>query len=90
MLFRSLVWLVSRIPLRLGWLIGWALAWLWWTLIPIRKRQVVADFSKALPGVSPGPALRRMLAGIVLGPLGIVVVAMLPDVRGTDKRNRIV
>ena len=40
--------------------------------------------------ITKGRVWDGMLAGIVLGPLGIVVVAMLPDVRGTDKRNRIV
>ena len=63
----SLIAVLSRLPLRLAWLIGWALAWIWWTALPIRRAVAVDNLRQALPEVRPGPALRRMMAGLVLG-----------------------
>ncbi len=63
----ALVWLAGRTPLRLAWLLGWVLAWVWWLILPVRRRTAAENFRAALPGLRPGPALRRMMAGLVLG-----------------------
>jgi KDO2-lipid IV(A) lauroyltransferase len=67
MMVRALAWLVARTPLRLAWALGWFLAWTWWLVLPIRRRTAAENLAAALPGVPPGPALRRMMAGLVLG-----------------------
>src|SRR5664279_6383664 len=42
-------------------------AWLWWLLVPVRRRLAILNFRSAFPGVPPGVPLRRMMAGLVLG-----------------------
>jgi KDO2-lipid IV(A) lauroyltransferase len=61
------VWLIERTPLPLAAAFSWLLSWLWWTVIPIRRRLGVANFRAALPGTEPGPAMRQMLRGLILG-----------------------
>ena len=39
--------------------------WLWWWVVPVRKAEAVANLTTALPGVAPGPLLRRAV-GVVL------------------------
>lgn len=63
----ALAWIVSRTPLRLAWLLGWALAWAWWLALPVRRRTAAENFRAAFPALRPGPPLRRMMAGLVLG-----------------------
>ncbi len=43
------------------------MSWLWWTAVPVRRSLAVANFRAALPGLVPGPPLRQMLRGIILG-----------------------
>ena len=62
-----LVWLVSRTPLPLAAALSWVASWLWWTVVPVRRKLGVANFRAALPGLDPGPPLRQMLRGIILG-----------------------
>lgn len=64
---RLLVALLSRIPLGLASALCWALAWSWWTILPIRRRETVERLRAALPEVPPGPTLRRMLHDVCLG-----------------------
>jgi len=64
---RVLAWLVSRTPLRIAWAVGWALAWTWWLVLPVRKATAVENLRGAFPQLAPGPVLRRMMAGLVLG-----------------------
>jgi KDO2-lipid IV(A) lauroyltransferase len=64
---KALAGLLSRTPLPIAALAASFLAWLWWTVLPIRKGLSSANLRRALPGVPPGPALRRMMRGLVLG-----------------------
>ena len=48
-------------------MIAWVIGWLWWTLVPIRKRLAIANLQAALPDVPPGPTLRRAVGGLVAG-----------------------
>ncbi len=61
------VWLVARTPLPLAAALSWLVSWLWWTAVPIRRKLAVANFRAALPGLAPGPPLRQMLRGMILG-----------------------
>ena len=61
------VWLIARTPLPLAAALSWLLSWLWWTTLPVRKRLAVRNFRASLPGIDPGPPLRQMLRGMVLG-----------------------
>ena len=61
------VWLVARTPLPLAAALSWLVSWLWWTAVPVRRRLAVANFRAALPGLDPGPPLRQMLRGMILG-----------------------
>ncbi|MBK8595562.1 MAG: lysophospholipid acyltransferase family protein [Holophagales bacterium] len=61
------VWLIARTPLPLAAALSWILSWLWWTVVPVRRNLAVANFKAALPGLVPGPPLRQMLRGIILG-----------------------
>lgn len=58
---------VGRLPLRLASALGWAVAWTWWALVPIRRREAVEQVRAALPGVAPRPLLTRMMHDLVLG-----------------------
>ena len=62
-----IVWLVARTPLPLAAALAWIASWLWWTVLPIRRRLGVESFRTALPGKEPGPPLRQMLRGMILG-----------------------
>lgn len=64
------VWLLRQPPLWMMSGFAWALAWLWWWILPVRKRVALDNLSRALPDLPPrrrGPLLRRMFHGIVLG-----------------------
>jgi len=54
-------------PLRIGWSFSWLLAWLWWTVVPIRKSTAVDGFRRVFPDLPVGPNLRREAAGLVMG-----------------------
>jgi len=58
---------LRRLPLGLASVLGWALAWLWWTLLPLRKREAIDNLRHALPELVPGTVLRRMMHDLVLG-----------------------
>lgn len=60
------VWLASRTPLRLASALAWVIAWVWWTVLPIRKRVAVANFRASFPDLQPRPALLRMMHNLVL------------------------
>lgn len=62
-----IVWLVARTPLPLAAAFSWILSWLWWTVVPVRRRLGAANFRAALPGLEPGPPLRQMFRGLILG-----------------------
>lgn len=58
---------VSWVPLVLVDGFAWLLAWTWWFLLPIRRRETADRFARSLPGVPPRPALTRMLHDVILG-----------------------
>lgn len=33
-----IVWLIARTPLPLAAALSWILSWLWWTVVPVRRR----------------------------------------------------
>jgi KDO2-lipid IV(A) lauroyltransferase len=64
---RFVAWIVARTPLAVAACVSTAVAWLWWLLVPIRRRLAVHNFRSAFPDVPPGAPLRRMMDGLVLG-----------------------
>ncbi|MCK6518533.1 hypothetical protein L6R46_26175, partial [Myxococcota bacterium] len=67
MILRALVWLVARTPLGLAWILAWGLAWVWWWVLPVRRAVAVRNLQACFPETPPGPALRRMMAELVMG-----------------------
>lgn len=67
MIVRGLAWLLGRLPLRLAAGMAWALAWLWWWVLPVRRAVAVKNLGACFPGLPPGPTLRRMMAELILG-----------------------
>ena len=61
----ALFWILSHTPLKLAWALGWACAWLWWTIIPFRRSLAINGYHRAFPDRPPGADLRRMFAGLV-------------------------
>src|SRR5450759_4112155 len=37
-----IVWLIARTPLPLAAALSWILSWLWWTVVPVRRRMGAA------------------------------------------------
>ena len=64
---RLIAWLLSWTPLWLAEIWCWKLAWVWWLVLPIRKRKAVANLRACFPELPPGPTLRRSLREILLG-----------------------
>ncbi len=64
---RAFVWVLARVPLRLVWWFSWGVAWVWWTVLPIRKAVAVSGFQGTFVDLSPGTNLRRMTAELVMG-----------------------
>mgnify|MGYP000291879474 FL=1 len=60
-------WILSRTPLLVASALSWVLACLWWFLIPYRRQVAIDGYRRAFPEVSPGPDLRRMVHGVILG-----------------------
>lgn len=58
---------LRRVPLRLADLVAWKIAWVWWLLLPIRKRQAVENLKAALPDLAPRRTLVRTMHDLVLG-----------------------
>jgi KDO2-lipid IV(A) lauroyltransferase len=61
------VWLIARTPLPIAAALSWLLSWIWWTAIPVRRKLAVRNLRASLPGLDPGPPLRQMLRGMILG-----------------------
>ncbi len=62
----GLVWVASKTPLRLASLLAWGVAWIWWFLLPIRKRVAVANVRASFPELKPRQILVRMMHNLVL------------------------
>lgn len=59
--------MLSRTPLRVASAACWACAWLWWTVVPFRRRLAIDNYGRVFPGRAPGADLRRMFHGLMLG-----------------------
>ena len=66
-LLDAVAWLVARTPLHFVAGAGYVLGWVWWCLLPFRKRVAVENFTQTFPERPPGPDLRRMLSSLILG-----------------------
>jgi len=64
---RLLAWLLARVPLWALAALSRALAWAWWTVLPVRRSLAVHNLAEAFPDLPPGPTLRRSFGDIVLG-----------------------
>ncbi len=67
-----LVALLARLPLGVANVGAWALAWVWWYLLPIRRRDAVEALAAALPNADPRAVLPRMFRDLALGYLEIL------------------
>ncbi len=85
--FKVFVWVFSRIPLRIGWFLSWVLAWLWWTVIPIRKATAVDGFRHVFPDLPVGPNLRREAAELVMGYIELFHEARKPCIQLTVENS---
>ena len=85
--FKVFVWVFSRIPLSIGWGLSWLLAWLWWTVLPMRKATAVDGFSHVFPELPVGPNLRREAAGLVMGYIELFHEARKPCIRLTVENS---
>ena len=79
--FKIFIWVCSRVPLGVAWLFSWTLAWLWWTVIPIRKVTAVGGFHTVFPDLPVGPNLRREVAELVMGYFELFREARKPCIR---------
>lgn len=63
----ALVAVLARVPLRVASGVCWLVAWLWWWVLPIRRRDAVEAIRASLPEVAPRPVLTRMMHDLALG-----------------------
>ena len=63
----AFAWILARTPLPVAAAIASFLSWLWWTAVPVRRGLAVRNLRASLPDADPGPVLRRMMSGLVLG-----------------------
>ncbi len=65
-----LAWTLARTPLWLANLWAWCLAWLWWTVLPVRRAVADSNMAGAFPRMGAaqrGSTLRRMFRDLALG-----------------------
>jgi len=63
-------WVFARMPLWIANLWAWSLAWLWWTVLPVRKAVALDNMAQALPEIEPAQRaglLRRSVHDLALG-----------------------
>ena len=71
-------WLLARTPLRVAAAFAAVISWLWWGVVPVRRRLAVSNFRRAFPDLPPGPSMRRMMRGVVLGYFELLHEERLP------------
>lgn len=64
---RLLAWALRWTPLWLAAPLCWALAWVWWLVLPYRRGLAVDNLREALPGLPPGATLRAAFSSLALG-----------------------
>ena len=67
----------------MGWWFSWGMAWLWWTLAPMRKSTAVDGFRRVFPELPVGPNLRREAAELIMGYIELFHEARKPCVQLT-------
>lgn len=60
-------WIAARTPLGLADVLSRLLAWVWWLVVPVRKRVAVDNLHACFPELEPGPTLRRTVSEMLLG-----------------------
>ncbi len=77
-----MAWTMARTPLWLANLWAWCMAWLWWTLLPVRKAVADSNMARAFPemGASQrGGQLRRMIHDLSLGYVELLRALRQPE-----------
>lgn len=64
---RLLAWVLTWTPLWLAAVLCKVLSWVWWLIIPVRKRLAQDNLRHALPALSSGATLRAAFASLALG-----------------------
>ena len=77
-------------PLRMAWCLSWLLAWLWWTVVPIRKATAVEGFRHVFPELPVGPNLRREAAELVMGYCELFCEARKPCIQLTVENGELI
>ncbi len=81
----ALVWLFARMPLSLADKLSWFLAYLWWFVLPIRRKVAVDNLNHAFPELAPRPVLTRMMHDIVLSYVELLQFDRIQiEVRGAE------
>ncbi|MSQ00637.1 MAG: hypothetical protein EXR71_01945 [Myxococcales bacterium] len=62
-----LVRAVRAVPLGVADIVAWGVAYVWWWVVPIRRRVAVTNLGAALPTESPRSVLIHMMHDLVLG-----------------------
>jgi KDO2-lipid IV(A) lauroyltransferase len=76
---------LSRVPLPMASGFAWGIAWLWWWVLPIRRRVAAENLRRALPDVPVRPTLTRMMHDLVLGYVEILDLSRVRvDVAGAE------
>lgn len=73
---------LARTPLLVADGLAWLLAWLWWTVLPIRRDVARENIAAALPGLparEQARVLRRSLRGLALGYVELLRYLRDPD-----------
>lgn len=72
----ALLFVLARLPLGAADRLAWLIAWLWWTVVPIRKAVAVQNVGRAFPEWPPSKVratLTAMLHNIVLGYIELLI-----------------
>lgn len=57
-----LAWIVARIPIPVANVLAWGVAWLWWVLLPIRRKLAEQNVRRAFPDWGRRDVRRTLLA----------------------------
>ncbi len=74
----------------MGWCLSWLLAWLWWTVVTIRKATAVEGFHHVFPELPVGPNLRREVAELVMGYFELFHEARNPCIQLTVENGALI
>jgi len=66
-LIHALIFVLSYLPLRAAYCLCLFLSWLWWYVIPIRKKLAVSQFNDVFKKLPAKPYLRRMMTHLCMG-----------------------